>query len=96
MSIDLKGKTYLELNHTEPMTVEEIERLYDGYWVYVVKAEFKEGTRRLVSGIPVVIGTMAFAGSEDGIYKKYKTEEYAPRKEVILLNDNFISALVFC
>jgi hypothetical protein len=96
MSINLNGKTYLELSHKEPLSIEEIRSLYDGYWVYVVNAEFADGSRSLIKGIPVVIGTMAFAGSEDGIYKKYKVAKYAPRKEVILLNDNFISGLVFC
>jgi hypothetical protein len=96
MKIDLKGKEYLELSHTEPMTIEEIEKLYDGYWVYVVKAEFKEGTRSLIRGIPVVIGIMAFAGAQDNIFDKYDTEEFLPHKEIILLNDNFISALIFC
>ena len=96
MSIDLKGKTYLELNHTEPITIEEIKRLYDGFWVFVVKAEFIEGTRRLIRGIPAVIGTMAYAGSEDDIFDKYNKPEYRPHKEVILLNDYFVSSLVFC
>ena len=96
MSIDLKGKTYLELNHTKPLTIDEIERLYDGFWVYVVNAEFSEGRRDLVRGIPVVIGTMAYAGSEDDIFDKYDKPEYQPHTEVILLNDYFISSLVFC
>ena len=96
MTIDLKGKTYLEVAHTEPITIEEIEKLYDGYWVYVVNAEFSEGRRDLVRGKPVIIGTMAYAGASDGIYDKYDKPEYLPHDEVILLNDNFISSLVLC
>ena len=96
MSIDLKGKTYLEVNHTEPLTADEIDELYDGYWVFIVKAEFAEGTRRLIRGIPAVIGTMAYAGSEDDIYDKYDKSEYLPHDEVILLNDNLIPTLVYC
>ena len=93
MKMDLKGKTYLELNHNEPLTVDEIERLYNGYWVYIVNAEFGAGRHDLRKGIPVVIGIMAYAGSEDGIYKKYRNSRYGEHKEYILLDDSFISAL---
>ena len=93
MKFDLNGKTYLELSHDEPMTVGEIERLYNGYWVYIVNAEFCAGRHNLLRGIPVVIGTMAYAGSEDGIYKKYRNPQYGEHKEYILLDDGFISAL---
>ena len=95
MTIDLKGKTYLELNHTKPLTIDEIRKLYDGFWVFVVKAELTE-ERELIKGIPAVIGTMAYAGSEDDIYDKYDKPEYFPHDEVILLNDYFVSSLVFC
>ena len=95
MSFDLKGKTYLEVSHTKPLTIDEIRNLYDGYWVFVVKAELTE-ERELIKGIPAVIGTMAYAGSSDGIYDKYDKPEYLPHYEVILLNDYFVSSLVFC
>ena len=93
MFIDLYGKSYKELCHTEPLSVEEINALYMGFWVYVVNAEV-DSRSRLLSGIPVVIGEVAFAGSEDGIYKKYKDPEFGRHYEHILWQpDGFISAL---
>ena len=35
-------KTYRLLDHTEPISYEEIERLYDGYWVFIIKAKLTE------------------------------------------------------
>jgi len=86
-------KTYKILNHTEPMSEAEIEHLYDGYWVYVVKAKLTE-TGGLIEGIPVVIGAEPFDGVEDGIYDEYKTAEYAERCDISLRhNVGFISSL---
>ena len=93
MSIELHGKSYKELCHTVPISVEEINSLYRGYWVYVVNAEVDD-RNRLLSGIPVVIGEIAFAGSEDGIYKQYKDSKYGRHYEHILWQpDGFISSL---
>ena len=93
MSIDLQGKSYKELCHEKPIPVEEINALYRGYWVYVVNAEV-DGRSRLLSGIPVVIGEVAFAGSEDGIYRKFKDSKYGKHYEHILWQpDGFISSL---
>jgi hypothetical protein len=71
-------KTYKLLEHTEPMTEKEIRRLYMGYWVYIVKAKLTE-TGGLIEGIPVVIGAVPYDGVEDGIYEKYKSDEYVER-----------------
>jgi hypothetical protein len=68
-------KTYKLLNHTEPISEAEIELLYDGYWVFIVKAKCTE-TGELIEGIPVVIGAVPYDGVEDGIYDKYKSVEY--------------------
>ena len=87
------SKSYKLLNHTEPISVDEIEKLYDGYWVYVVNAQFAENGQ-LISGIPVVCGDCQFAGAEDGIYDKYRSEEYGQREELILFHpDGFIASL---
>ena len=86
-------KTYKLLDHTEPMSEAEIERMYDGYWVYVVKAKMTE-TMRVIEGIPVVIGAVPYDGVEDGIYDKYKTDEYVDRVGMSLRhNRGFISCL---
>ena len=86
-------KTYRLLDHTDSLSIEEIERLYDGYWIYIVKAKFSE-YNELLSGIPVVIGLTPSDGVEDGIYKKYRSEEYDIRADLNLLpNKGFISSL---
>ena len=95
MTIELKNKSYLELDHKEPIPVENINNLYRGYWVYVVKAEFDD-RGNLIRGIPVVIAEAAYAGSENGIYKKYHNPQYGEHCEHILWQpDGFISALHF-
>ena len=58
------ASTYKLLNHNEPLSVEEIRKLYSGNWVYIVNSEFSSG-RNLSSGIPVVCGDCAYAGAED-------------------------------
>jgi len=90
--IDFNGKTYLALSNSELLPVEEIRKLYDGYWVYVVNAEFNE-RQDLIRGVPVVIGTMAFAGADDGIYSKYDDPMYGEYDELILLKTNIIFSL---
>ena len=92
---DFKGRTYLELDHKEPMTVDEINTLYNGYWVYVVNAEFYNGLK-LKKGIPVIIANNPFEGVDDGIYEKYDSPKYGEHFEHILYKPNgFISALEF-
>jgi len=87
------NKTYKLLEHTEPLTINEIRRLYKGYWVYIVKAELGEHGK-ILSGIPVIIGQVAADGVEDGIYLKYKTDDYNVRTSLNLLpNRGFISSL---
>ena len=85
-------KTYRFLDHTEPLPADEIRRLYNGYWVFLVNAEFSE-INELLNGIPVIIGVRAHDGASDGIYKKYMTDEYAPRADLSLLPRGFISSL---
>ena len=85
-------KTYKFLNHSEPLPADEIRRLYNGYWVFLVNAEFSD-INGLISGIPVIIGAGAYDGVEDGIYKKYMTNEYEPRADLSLLPRGFISSL---
>jgi hypothetical protein len=88
-------KTYKILNHDSPLPIAEIRRLYKGYWVYIVKAELDE-FNGIISGIPVVIGVRSSDGAEDGIYKKYRADEYENRVGLSLLpNRGFISSLRF-
>ena len=95
MKTELNDKSYSELNHNAPIPVEQINDLYRGYWVYVVNAEFDD-RGNLTRGLPVVIADAAYAGSEDGIYKKYHDPKYGEHCEHILWQpDGFISALHF-
>ena len=86
-------KTYKVLDHTEPLSNAEIRRLYDGYWVFIANAKLTE-TYGLIEGIPVVIGTVPFDGVDDGIYKKYRSEEYGTCCDMSLRHSrNFVSSL---
>jgi len=86
-------KTYKLLDHTEPLSIDEIRRLYKGYWIYIVKAQLGEHGK-VLSGIPVIIGQIAADGAEDGIYTKYRSDEYNVRTSLNLLpNRGFISSL---
>ena len=87
------AKTYMQLDHNEPLSAAEIRRQYKGYWVYIVKAQFG-AHGELLSGIPVIIGEIAADGAEDGIYEKYRSDEYEIRAGLNLLtNRGFISSL---
>ena len=77
------------------MSGDEIKRLYNGYWVYVVNAELTD-MREMLSGVPVIVGSMAYDGAEDGIYEKFNGDEYAPRVDRSMLRrGSFISSLRF-
>ena len=86
-------KTYKFVHHDTPLTRQEISQLYDGWWVYVVNAEFTK-TNGFVRGIPVVIGEKRYDGAEDGIYAKYRDEKYEERCDIPLLYDETILALL--
>ena len=88
-------KTYRLVEHTKLVTQEEIERLYDGYWVYIVNAEFSDSAG-FIRGLPVVIGKIPFDGTEDNIYSKYDEPEYGEHCDLVLLHDPFISSLTTC
>jgi len=85
-------KTYKLLEHTKPLSIDEIRSLYKGYWVYVVNATIGDHGK-ILSGIPVIIGQTTADGAEDGIYTKYRSDEYNQRVELNLLpNRGFISS----
>ena len=79
-------KTYKFLDHAKPLPIDEIKRLYKGYWVFLVNAEFSI-TNKLISGKPVIIGSRAYDGARDGIYEKYKAAEYEPQTDISLLSN---------
>ena len=86
-------KTYKLLNNYSPLLYEEIEKQYDGYWIYLVNVNYSD-EGRILNGVPVIMGSMPYDGAEDGIYEKYKAVKYEKRIGVSLLpNDSFISCL---
>jgi len=88
-------KNYKILDHDEPLPYEEIRRLYTGYWVFITNVE-KDDFKRIVRGIPVVVGSKPHAGATDGIYIKYRAAEYGLcAGQSFLPNRGFISALRF-
>lgn len=83
----------MTLDPADNVRFAEIERLYDGYWVFIVKAKLTE-TGGIIEGIPVVIGSVPYDGARDGIYEKYKTDEFVERCDISLRpNRGFISSL---
>ena len=86
------GGTYRIVDHTEPMTREEIKQLYDGYWVYIVNSEFTD-TNGFIRGIPAVIGAFPYDGAEEGIYTKFKEEKYEDRCSLVFTHNQFIASL---
>ena len=62
------------------MTYEEMEREFDGKWIYITKCNYSP-YRELLGGFPVVIADKIFEGQDDGLYDRYMTSEYAPRTD---------------
>ncbi|MCL2198272.1 MAG: hypothetical protein FWB80_05070 [Defluviitaleaceae bacterium] len=85
-------KTYKFVNHENPLPMEEIRQLYEGYWVFLVNANFSE-TMELLSGRPVIIGARQYDGALDGIYEKYDSPEYGITADKSLLTKKFITSL---
>jgi hypothetical protein len=86
-------KMYKIIENPNMMSKAEIDRVYKGKWVYIVKANVDvHGT--LVEGMPVVIGDYQFAGVEEGIYKQFDSDEYGRDLSYTLLPyDNSISSV---
>jgi len=84
--------SYKLLEHNEPLEAEEIERLYDDQWVYIVNAQYTDDWV-FVRGIPVVIGNCAYAGASDGVYNQFDTEEYGKHTELYLFKPALFAIL---
>jgi len=87
----MKSK-YKLLNHKEPLTKDEIKKLYDDCWVYLVNAQYDE-RGQITGGIPVVCGNVAYAGSEDDVYDQFDSEEYGKHAELYLFKQPVLVAL---
>ena len=69
---------YQILEKQKIMKRDEIEKEFDGKWVYIVKAKFTN-SKSLIEGMPVIVADSPFEGNSDGIYEKYDTKEYVVR-----------------
>lgn len=85
-------KTYKFVNHDEPLPINEVRQMYEGYWVFLVNANFSE-TMELLSGRPVIIGSRQYDGASDGIYEKYDSPEYGVTTDKSFLTKKFITSL---
>jgi len=75
---------YQVLDNPRVMSSDEIDKTFDGKWVYIVKANITpHGT--FIEGMPVVIGDFHFEGAEEGIYEMYNTPEYGRKMSHSLL-----------
>jgi hypothetical protein len=63
------------------MTYEEMKLEYDEKWIYLVNCKFSP-YKRLLSGVPVIIGDRVYEGVPDGIYEQFNEAIYAPRCDV--------------
>ena len=78
------NKTYKLLENTTVMTADDIKREYRGYWVFLTNISCSD-EGKFLSGIPVVIGDMAYDGAEDGIYTQFEDPKYGSCRDMSLL-----------
>jgi hypothetical protein len=85
---------YEIINNPRVMTRDEIDNVYDGKWVYIVKAKFTPN-ESLIEGMPVVVGDIPYDGVDDGIYEQFNDKEYEQRYSHTLLDlpSYFISSV---
>jgi len=84
---------YEVLSSPQILSREEIDQMYNGKCVYIVKAKFTPNTM-LVEGMPVIIGDIPFDGVEDGIYKQFDSNDYGVSCSYTLLKQpNLISSV---
>jgi len=55
-------------------THEELRKIFDGKWLYLVNSKFTDGNG-LIKATPVVIADRELEGIEEGIYKQFKTSK---------------------
>ncbi|GHU56730.1 hypothetical protein AGMMS49975_20620 [Clostridia bacterium] len=88
---------YQIIDNPTRMTKAEIDKEYDGKWVYLVNCEYANGpTALLTSGIPVVVADLDFEGVDTNrnLYARWRCKEYAPRHSYSRVHhDGFVSSL---
>ena len=76
---------YQIIENPKMLTKVEIDKEFDGKWVYIVKAKFTS-SKSLIEGMPVVVADSPFEGNSDGIYEQYDSKEYVARYAYDLCN----------
>jgi len=85
---------YQILENPKVMTKEEINKEFDGKWVYIVKAKFTH-SQSLIEGMPVIIADTPCEGNEDGIYEMYQKPEFDERYHYDLVHyEPFIPSII--
>jgi len=84
---------YEILKSPKMLSREEIDQMFNGKWVYIVKAKFTPNDM-LIEGVPVVTGDTPFDGVEDGIYNQFDSADYEETCSYTLLKQpNLISSI---
>ena len=65
------------------MTYEEIEREFDGKWIYVIKCDYTPYSEML-GGYPVVVADIHFEGHENGFYDQFRILENGMKTDIDL------------
>jgi hypothetical protein len=78
---------YQIIENPHMMSVEEIDKEFDGKWVYLTRTNYTpQGL--LIEAVPVVTGDCPFDGVEDGIYKKFRDGSWGGRTSYSVLLHN--------
>jgi hypothetical protein len=77
---------YQIIENPQMMSVEEIDKEFDGKWVYLTHT-VRTPQRMLIEAMPVVIGDCPFDGVEDGIYEKFRDGSWGNRTSYTLLHN---------
>jgi hypothetical protein len=77
------------------MSANDIEKEYDGKWVFITNAEYSPHMKFL-GGIPVVVADNIFEDQADGFYDEFKDKKYAPRTDMDYTNAPELLNAFFC
>jgi len=69
---------YQIIENPEILSKSEIDKIFNGKWVYIVKARFTN-SKSLIDGMPVIVADFPFEGNSDGIYEQYDVKDYIAR-----------------
>ena len=67
--------TIIPENERRLMTNEEIEKEFDGKWVFLTHAELTQGLL-IIKGVPTVIADKPYESAESRLYDEFRKDEY--------------------